>query len=129
MQALLLSSCASLQYGNFTPNQEGKDRYLAKDAVSQIQRIFPPARNTFCIHQKICDAFGIQLVDGLRKKGYGIRENVCSKKQANFFYVVDETEPHRIYRVSIYIGHQTLSRAYAVNGKNAFPASPWSFKE
>jgi len=32
--AILLSSCASMRYGNFTPASEGKDLYLAQNAVS-----------------------------------------------------------------------------------------------
>lgn len=129
LAVLLLSGCAGLRYGNFTPDAADKDHFLAGDAVSQITRIFPPARNTFCLRQKVCDGFGKALIQGLREKGYGIRENICSKNEANFYYVLDETEPHRIFRVSLYIGPQTLSRAYSVAGKNTFPVTPWSFKE
>ncbi|WP_367607885.1 conjugal transfer protein TrbH [Legionella sp. W05-934-2] len=127
--ALMLSSCTTLQYGNFTPNQQSKDSYLAKDAVSQINCLYPAARNTFCLRQRVRDAFGIALIEGLRKKGYGIKENVCTRNKANFFYVVDETKPNKVYRVSLYIGSQTLTRAYSVNGKTPIPITPWSFKE
>ncbi|MCC5791328.1 MAG: conjugal transfer protein TrbH [Legionellaceae bacterium] len=126
---IFLSSCASMRYGNFTQASPSKDSYLAKDAVSQLTRVYPPARNTFCISQKVCDRFGINLIHEMRKKGYGIVENVCPRNKANFFYVVDETEPNRLYRVSIFVGAQVLSRAYAkTNGKLA-PVSPWSHKE
>ena len=126
---LLLSNCTTLRYGNFTPDQQSKDSYLAKDAVSQINRIYPAARNTFCLRQRVCDAFGIALLNGLRLKGYGVKENICPRNMANFFYVVDETIPHKVYRVSIYIGSQTLSRAYAVSSKTPTPITAWSFKE
>ncbi len=118
-----------MRYGNFTDVSTAKDVYLAKDSVSQLTRVYPPARNTFCISQKVCDCFGIKLIQEMRKKGYGVVEKPKSKQKANFFYVVDETEPGRIYRVSLYIGSQTLSRVYAKTRGNLAPISPWSHKE
>lgn len=127
--AVLLSSCASMRYGNFTNASTAKDVYLAKDSVSQLTRVYPPAQNTFCISQKICDGFGIHLIQAMRQKGYGVIENVHPKQKANFFYVVDEVEPGRLYRVSLYIGSQTLSRVYADTRGKFAPISPWSHKE
>lgn len=127
--AVLLSSCANMRYGNFAEVSPAKEVYLAKDAVSQLSRLYPPARNTFCIRQKVCDAFGIHLIQEMRKKGYGVVENVYQKQKANFFYVVDETEPGRLYRVSLFIGSQTLSRVYANTHGKLSPISPWSHKE
>lgn len=126
---ILLSSCASMRYGNFTDVSQNKDVYLAKDAASQLTRVYPPARNTFCISQKVCDGFGIRLIQEMRKKGYGVVENVRPRQKANFFYVVDEAEPGRLYRVSLYIGPQTLSRVYAKTNGKLTPISPWSHKE
>ncbi len=126
---ILLSSCASMRYGNFTQTSTAKDVYLAKDAVSQLTRVYPPARNTFCISQKICDGFGIKLIQELRKKGYGMVENLHPRQKANFFYVVDESEPGNFYRVSLYIGSETLSRMYAKSNVKLVPVSPWSHKE
>ncbi|WP_133128612.1 conjugal transfer protein TrbH [Legionella nagasakiensis] len=127
--ALLLSSCASMRYGNFTDASQSKEVYLAKDAVSQLRRVYPPAQNTFCINQKICDGFGINLIQMMRQKGYGLIENVCRRQKANFFYVVDEIKPGCHYRVSLYIGSQTLSRVYAKTNNKLAPISPWSHKE
>ncbi|KTD14366.1 conjugal transfer protein TrbH [Legionella israelensis] len=126
---ILLSSCASMRYGNFTETSQNKDIYLAKDAVSQLTRVYPPARNTFCISQKVRDAFGIKLIQEMRKKGYGVVENIRPRQKANFFYVVDEAEIGRLYRVSLYIGQETLSRVYAKTNGKLTPISPWSHKE
>ncbi|VEG89813.1 conjugal transfer protein TrbH [Legionella spiritensis] len=126
---VLLSSCASMRYGNFTKASQSKDIYLAKDAVSQLTRVYPPARNTFCISQRICDGFGIMLIQEMRKKGYGVVEKPQSRNKANFFYVVDETEIGRLYRVSLYIGRETLSRVYADTRGKLAPISPWTHKE
>ena len=127
--ATLLSSCASMRYGNFTHSSQPKDVYLAKDAISQLTRVYPPARNTFCISQKICDGFGINLIHEMRKKGYGVIEKVHPGQKANFFYVVDETERDHLYRVGLYIGSQSLSRMYAKTNGKLVPISPWSHKE
>jgi hypothetical protein len=126
---VLLSSCASMQYGNFTPSSQSNDVYLATDAASQLARVYPPARYTFRIGQKICDGFGTHLIQAMRTKGYGVIENMHARKQANFFYVVDETERNHLYRVSLYVQRESLSRMYAKTHGKLTPISPWSHKE
>ena len=126
---ILLSSCTSMQYGNFTVASQSKDIYLAKDATSQLTRIYPPAQNTFYISQKVNDGFGINLIHEMRNKGYGVIENIQPRQKANFFYVVDEMRPSYHYRVSLYIGSQTLSRIYVRTKEKIAPTSPWSHKE
>lgn len=118
-----------MQYGNFTVASQSNDVYLATDAVSQLARVYPPAKYTFRIGQKICDGFGTHLIQAMRKKGYGVIENTRAKKQANFFYVVDETERNHLYRVSLYVHHESLSRMYAKAHGKLTPISPWSHKE
>lgn len=128
----LLSSCTTMRYGNFTQPSQGQDTYLAQDAVKQLTLTYPPAQNTFCINQKVSDGFGMALLHELRKKGYGVIENVPSKQKANFFYVVDEVELGKLVRVSLYIYTQALSRLYATNKNQPAPAAPvsaWSHKE
>jgi len=128
LAAVLLSSCVSMRYGNFTQMSQGKDAYLATDAATQLTRVYPPAQNTFCIGQRVTDDFGLSLIQNLRKKGYGINENQCPRNKANFFYVLDELKPQS-YRVSLFVGIQTLSRLYAKNNENIFPVSAWTHKE
>ncbi|HAW6257072.1 TPA: conjugal transfer protein TrbH [Legionella pneumophila] len=128
LAAVLLSSCASMRYGNFTQMSQGKDAYLAADAAHQLTRVYPPAQNTFCIEQSVTDGFGLSLIQNLRKKGYGINENQCPKNKANFFYVLDELGPQS-YRVSLFVGIQTLSRVYAKSHENIIPVSAWTHKE
>jgi hypothetical protein len=126
---IVLSSCASMQYGNFTVASQGKDIYLAKDAASQLTQVYPPAQNTFYISQKVSDGFGINLIHEMRNKGYGVIENVQSRQKANFFYVVDEIKPGYLYRVSLYVGSQTFSKVYVKTKEKIAPASLWSHKE
>ncbi len=68
LAAVLLSSCASMRYGNFTQMSQGKDAYLAADAATQLTRVYPPAQNTFCIGQRVTDGFGLSLIQNLRKR-------------------------------------------------------------
>jgi len=126
---ILLSSCTTLRYGNFTAPSEGRNVYLAQDAVRQLTRIYPAAQNTFCLNQKVTDGFGRSLIQEMRKKGYGVIENVQHKQKANFFYVVDEIELGQLYRVSLYINSQALSRLYDSNKSQFVPVSAWSHKE
>lgn len=126
---IVLSSCASMQYGNFTVASQSKDIYLAKDAASQLTHIYPPAQNIFYISQKVSDGFGINLIHEMRNQGYGVIENVQPRQKANLFYVVDEVRKGSFYRVSLYIGSQTLSRVYVKTKEQIAPVSPWSHKE
>ncbi|QIN36810.1 conjugal transfer protein TrbH [Legionella longbeachae] len=126
---IVLSSCASIQYGNFTVPSQSKDIYLAKDAASQLTQVYPPAQNTFYISQKVSDGFGIHLIHEMRNQGYGVIENVQPRQKANLFYVVDEVRKGSFYRVSLYIGSQTLSRVYVKTKEQIAPVSPWSHKE
>ncbi|WP_115710970.1 conjugal transfer protein TrbH [Legionella sainthelensi] len=128
LAAVLLSSCASMRYGNFTQMSVGRDAYLAADAATQLMRVYPPAQNTFCIGQAVNDSFGLSLIQNLRKKGYGINENQCPRNKANFFYVLDELKPQN-YRISLFVGMQTLSRVYAKSHENIIPVSAWTHKE
>lgn len=124
-----LASCTNLHYGNFTNPSKRKDDYLAKNTVNQLARIYPPAKNTLCIRQRVTDGFGMSLVTHLRQRGYGVIENSCPRQQANFFYVLDEPQKHHLYRVSIYINRETLSRLYVKDHGKLSPFSPWSYKE
>ncbi|MFO8834968.1 conjugal transfer protein TrbH [Legionella pneumophila serogroup 1] len=126
---IVLSSCANMQYGNFTVASQSKDIDLAKDAASQLTEVYPPAQNTFYISQKISDGFGINLIHEMRSKGYGVIENVQPRQKANLFYVVDEVRKGSLYRVSLYVGSQTLSRVYIKTKEQFAPVSPWSHKE
>ncbi len=127
--ALLLSSCASMHYGNFTPVSQVQGATLAQNSANQLSRVFPPAQHTFCMGQKVRDGFGIQLVQSLRKKGYGVMERQCPKQNAHLLYVLDTLEPQRLYRVSLFVGMQSLSRVYAKNQESFFPVSAWTHKE
>ena len=124
-----LCSCASMQYGNFTCIDQDKDAFIVSDTLRQIERIKIPARTTFRIYQSTKDYFGAQLAHKLREKGYGIYENFRPKREANFSYVLDRISTKNLYRLSVVIGPQTLSRAYLVRQGKVIPLGQWSHKE
>lgn len=124
-----LSSCTSLRYGNFTQASPGVFDLMAKDTAAQLGHVYPPAKNRLCLSQKVTDPFGMRLIDLLRKKGFGVMEKTNSSRDANFFYVVDEPIPRHLYRVSVFVGGQSLSRAYGLQNSVLVPASSWSHKE
>lgn len=126
---VLLSSCTSMRYGNFTAPAEDRNVSLAQDSLQQLIRVYPPAQNTFCLNQKVTDGFGRSLIQEMRKKGYGVIENVQPRQKANFFYVVDEVEKKQLYRVSLYINDQALSRLYVSRKNQLVPVSAWAHKE
>ncbi|WP_428413348.1 conjugal transfer protein TrbH, partial [Legionella sp.] len=124
-----LSGCARLEYGNFTHAPMGAYELMAKDAAAQIGHVYPPAKNRFHLSQTIRDPFGMKLIELLRQKGFGVIEQSATRSEANFFYVVDEPIPPHLYRVSIFVGSQSLSRAYGIHNAVLVPISPWSRKE
>lgn len=127
--SFFLCSCASTHYGNLTEMDISKEDVLARDAVAQIYRLHLPARTTFKIYQPIDNAFGQKLVQHLRAKGYGVQENTRPKSMANFYYVVDRVERSKSLRVTIFIGQQEISRAYALKKGHVIPRGTWSHKE
>lgn len=126
---MLLTSCVSFQYGNFTNITPSVTDVMATDTVEQLTRNYPPAQNRFCFKQKITDHFGVKLVSLMRQKGYGIIEIASLCQQPSFYYVVDELKANHLYRVSVFVGPQSLSRAYWVQKGIVVPQSAWSYKE
>ena len=126
---VLLSSCSSMRYGNFTQISQDKDEVLAKDAVNRLAKVYVPARTTFTLSHKAHDGFGEKIIENLRKNGYGVVETASHQKPANFYYVVDESNKNEVYRVSLFVGDQVYSRAYLVKEDVLAPISAWSHKE
>ena len=126
---LLLSSCASMHYGNFSHVDENKDKALANDAVNRVAKAYIPARTTFRFNQKLRDGFGAELAQKLRQQGYGVIEKSTHQSPANFRYVVDESNQKQVVRVSLFIENQVYSRAYLLKDEVLAPVSIWSHKE
>lgn len=142
---LALVGCAttSSNYGNFlSPNTELMiQNKLADDAIMQLAALYPPAKVQFELHQPTPDLFGTALVQKLRENGYAIQEYTPKVAVQNALpeqvtphndatplrYVVDWAEG--LYRVTLSVGSESLTRAYLSQDGTVQPASYWIRKE
>jgi hypothetical protein len=138
---IVLSGCATSQskFGNFlTPTSAALNKPMAEDAVKQLLILYPPARTRFNLQQATPDAFGIMLVESMRAKGYalmeikpeipGQRNNEATNSPIGLSlqYVLDQVNSLNLYRVTLLVGNQTMTRAYMVQDSTVQPAGLWS---
>jgi hypothetical protein len=138
-----LAGCASIEpYGNFlganapaTLNEK-----LAADTVKQLTVLYPPASTRFDLGQPTPDAYGSALVESLRIKGYAILEFEPDEAALadnpntagpglNLRYVLDAPASTNLYRLTLMVGSQSLSRAYVAQNDSVAPAGAWVRKE
>lgn len=136
-----LAGCASPgRYGNFVADNApaNLNEVLATDSVKRLVTLYPPARTRFKLGQPTPDAYGAGLLEGLRAKGYAVAEfndgpaTTASKEAGqgaaggvSLRYVVDAPASN-LYRVTVTVGPQALSRAYRVQDNKVSPAGAWS---
>ena len=140
-----LSGCATNSpYGNYSAAPAAYDKTMASDTVAHLVTMYPPALTCLNILQPTEDAYGTALLALLRGRGYSVNEYApeAAKKaqpatQAAFTpgvdlrYVVDSLAPAAdLYRVTVVVGNQPISRAYMPqkNGTVA-AAGSWARKE
>ncbi len=141
---VLMVGCAAkntqLSRGEISPPKaESSLSVIADDALEQLNIIFPAATTRFKITESMSGRFGQNLLDGLRKSGYALaitttrplKENTESRavipsqtKSFPFDFVLDQPSAN-LYRITIMIGDNTLSRAYAQVQDEFFPAGSW----
>ena len=124
---------------------------LAQDTVAKMETVYPPALTCLTLMHPATDPFGIALTDALRRKGYGVRETqaetvaipstrdeqhtrmehptVSHDEGVPLRYVVDGPFEHRLYRVTVFVGNQSLSRAYLMDEQAMAHAGAWVRKE
>ena len=142
---LALSGCATTgQYGNFVPPTAAADQQqLAREAVQQLAVLYPPAKTRLELQQATPDAFGQALVLTLRERGYALLEfdPASAKAQATaasepaspaalpLRYVLDQAGDSNLYRLTLLVGHQSITRPYLVQDGSFAPAGYWVRKE
>lgn len=151
---LVLAGCATTAtdtgavHGNFIPDAPvAHEKQLADDAVRQLQLLYPPAGTRLDLRQAPVDGFGRQLVELLRGQGYALQESaplpgmpasagVSSPTPAAgaaggiaFNYVLDAMTSPKLYRVTLLIGDQSITRAYIPQSDAIYPAGAWVRKE
>lgn len=155
--ALTLAGCATTApYGNFIPPAVAVDpQPLAAEASRQLAALWPPARTRFELQQATPDAFGAALVGELRAAGYAVLEasptaasaaGATDEAQdaapadpaAGFMptpvarplgYVLDHDAGSGLYRLTLRVGSQSLTRAYREQDRSLVAAGYWVRKE
>jgi hypothetical protein len=146
--AVGLAGCATAPppYGNFAQEAPaGVDRTVAEDAVRQMAVVYPPANTQFDLQQPTPDPFGTLLTQSLRAKGYALQEGtaapVAQGRTAGgeggmaasapavlpLRYVFDRAAD--LYRITLLVGDQSLTRAYLAHNGAVHPAGAWVRKE
>jgi hypothetical protein len=139
-----LSGCTTTQskYGNFLPpTSAAYNKTMAEDAVKQLLILYPPASTRFDLQQTTPDYFGITLVELMRANGYALMETkpelpvqrnneaTNSPTGLSLRYILDQVNSLNLYRVTLLVGQQSMTRAYLVQDSTVHPAGLWSRKE
>jgi hypothetical protein len=146
----LLAACSTTVkpvagFGSFVPAaQAGYEAQIVDDATRQLVSLYPPASTNFILSHAAQDAFGRQLIDKLRGQGYALQEVVptaaastaaraaeANDTDANtsLSYVFDSVPSPRLYRITLIVGGQTISRAYIQQNNLVHPVGSWVRKE
>lgn len=143
--ALSLAGCASTgQFGNFIPATANQQQ-IASDAVQQLAKLYPPAKTRFELQQATPDDFGIALINSLRERGYALLEfNPVNLTQTSIAtapaqldttesmplrYVLDQAGHKGLYRLTLLVGSQSITRPYQEENGSFVPAGYWVRKE
>lgn len=145
--ACVLAGCAAVPaatpYGNHAVASTAFDHKVAGDAIKQLAALYPPASTRFNLTQSTADAFGTALVTGLREKGYALMESkgesqdrqssvaadAASSEGLELRYLLDRPSGSDLYRLTLAIGNQRLSRPYMIQSGAAYAAGAWVRKE
>jgi len=133
---LLLSGCATTQYGNYVQNDSSAhNNVMASDAAYQLLQHYPAASTRFELQHVAEDSFGVAFVEYLRSGGYAVQEYKPSKfattntdarvdnKGIALAYILDDSSD--IYRLSLTVDEQRLTRAYTPDQDKILPAGHW----
>jgi hypothetical protein len=141
----VLAGCTMLRmpptadYGSFAANASpADDKKMVDDAVKKLVTLYPPALTRFNLRHAAADPFGTALVTTLRAKGYALQEYKTSAakpgaagKASNraLAYVFDQPAGTDLYRVTLMIDNQSLSRVYQAKDGSVAAAGYWVRKE
>lgn len=133
--ALVLQGCATHDYGNFAQQADvTTNTVMVNDSLSQLMHFFPPAKTRLVVQQDTSDRFGQSLLRALRQQGYAVQEQSESgsplpRNSTPLAYVIDSPEGSNAYRLTLRVGKQSLTRAYAARPEGIYPAGLWTRKE
>lgn len=136
--ALVLSGCATIPpYGHFANSPTAVDEAIAADAIKQLVALYPPAKTRLELQHPTPDAFGVALVAGLRERGYALLElapktakpSASAESGLKLSYVFDEAGSPSLYRLTLRLGTQSLTRAYRAASGTGVAAGAWARRE
>lgn len=143
----VLGGCATGRpYGNFVATSAALDQpALAAQATRQLAALWPPARTRFALTQPAADTFGAALVGQLRAAGYAVQEAAAgspalgtapvdpaaglTSEALTLRYVLDHDAGTDLYRLTLSVGEQSITRAYLAQGGTVRPAGAWVRRE
>lgn len=150
---LLLAGCVSpVPYGYLVNEAVPSPllERLAQETVTRMENLYPPAHTRLTLTHPATDAYGLALIEALRQKGYGVMESrvttrttlttredrptpiepaVSHDEGLPLRYVVDGPFEPRLYRLTVFIGSQSLSRVYRLDDQVLAQAGAWVRKE
>ena len=115
-----------------------------------MEALYPPAHTRLALTHPATDPYGLALIQALRQKGYGVLESrvttrtypstrddrpapvepVVKKDEGiPLRYVIDGPFEDRLYRITVFIGNQSLSRVYRLDQHVLAQAGAWVRKE
>jgi hypothetical protein len=123
--------------GNFATASAAIDSKMADGAAKKLATLYPPALTRFGLQHAADDHFGTSFVTTLREQGYALQENKpMSNPDADdraasreLSWVFDQPAETGLYRVTITIDTQSLSRVYLAKDGSVAPAGYWVRKE
>ena len=143
-----LAACASKPYGNFIENAPvTTNQVLAADTVKQLMLVYPPASTRLNMVHEAPDAYGRALISTLRARGYALQEVTAQTTKKpdpakattataypampglDMSYILDNPAQTNLYRVTLTVGYQSLTRAYVAQNNTVLPAGAWTRKE
>jgi hypothetical protein len=141
---LVLTGCATTPQaapqGNFLPDNIDQAK-LASEAVRQLVVLYAPARTRLALQHAATDKFGMALIKGLRDSGYAVQEfapgaerkhDAAPAKEGDALplrYVADPVGSTSLYRITVAVGGQSLTRLYTARDGAVLPAGTWVRKE
>jgi hypothetical protein len=136
-----LAGCAAgpkpASHGSFATANPAIDKQMADDAVKKLAELYPPAVTRFELQHAAADPFGTSLLAALRAQGYALQERKPASRQDvddkggthALSYLFDQPLGADLYRVTLTIDAQSLSRVYLAKDGSVVPAGYWVRKE
>ncbi|WP_295452724.1 hypothetical protein [uncultured Thiodictyon sp.] len=108
---------------------------LVTDASTQLEILYPAPSTPVGLAAQPADTFGQGLVAALIAKGYHVTVGSARTAPAgyalSYFIDVPTGVPAglEVYRVTVFVGSTSISRAYLPDPSGAVPAGPWSQRQ